>query len=112
MSDRAAVLDHFAATISAYRSAAHVESWTRVSTDVRQLGEHSVFCERALERARRRRASGARHLDELPLACHSGRVAPSLVHESLLSRAGWLDAVNLSASHLMFGVISSRLESS
>jgi hypothetical protein len=43
MSDRAAVLDHFAATISAYRSAAHVESWTRVSTDVRQLGEHSVF---------------------------------------------------------------------
>jgi hypothetical protein len=43
MPDRGAVWDHFAAAIGAYRSAAHVESWTRVSTDVRQLGEHSVF---------------------------------------------------------------------
>jgi hypothetical protein len=43
MPDRGAVWDHFAAVIGAYRSAAHVESWTRVSTDVRQLGEHSVF---------------------------------------------------------------------
>jgi hypothetical protein len=43
MADRGAVWDHFAAAIGAYRSAAHVESWTRVSTDVRQLGEHSVF---------------------------------------------------------------------
>jgi hypothetical protein len=43
MPDRGAVSDHFAAAIGAYRSAAHVESWTRVSTDVRQLGEHSVF---------------------------------------------------------------------
>jgi hypothetical protein len=43
MPDRGAVWDHFAAAIGAYRSAARVESWTRVSTDVRQLGEHSVF---------------------------------------------------------------------
>jgi hypothetical protein len=43
MPDRGAVWDHFAAAIAAYRSAAHVESWARVSTDVRQLGEHSVF---------------------------------------------------------------------
>jgi hypothetical protein len=43
MPDRGAVWDHFAAAIGAYRSAAHVESWTRISTDVRQLGEHSVF---------------------------------------------------------------------
>ena len=43
MPDRGAVWDHFAAAIGPYRSAAHVESWTRVSTDIRQLGEHSVF---------------------------------------------------------------------
>ena len=35
MPDRGAMWDHFAAAIGAYRSAAHVESWTRISTDVR-----------------------------------------------------------------------------
>jgi hypothetical protein len=43
MSDHGAVLDHFAAAIAAYRKAAHVEDWKRISLDVRQLGEYSVF---------------------------------------------------------------------
>src|SRR5216117_1383502 len=45
--------------------------------------------DRALECAGRRRAGGPRYLDELPAALHFGRVALPLVHESLLSRAGW-----------------------
>ena len=43
MPDGGAVWDHFASAISAYRKAAHVESWTRISLDVRQLGDYSVF---------------------------------------------------------------------
>ena len=37
------VWDHFAAAIGAYRRAAGVETWKRLETDTRQLGEHSVF---------------------------------------------------------------------
>ena len=43
MPDRGAVWDHFASAINAYRRAAGVESWKRLETDTRQLGEHSVF---------------------------------------------------------------------
>jgi hypothetical protein len=43
MPDRGAVADHFAASIAAYRAAAHVEDWKRVSLDVRHLGEYSAF---------------------------------------------------------------------
>jgi hypothetical protein len=38
-----AVWDHFAAAIGAYRRAAGVETWRRLETDIRELGEHSVF---------------------------------------------------------------------
>jgi hypothetical protein len=43
MPDSCAVWDHFAAAIDAYRRAAGVETWSRLETDTRQLGEHSVF---------------------------------------------------------------------
>ena len=43
MPDSGAVWDHFAAAIGAYRRAAGVETWKRLETDTRQLGEHSVF---------------------------------------------------------------------
>jgi hypothetical protein len=43
MPDSGAVWDHFAGAIGAYRRAAGVETWTRLETDIRQLGEHSVF---------------------------------------------------------------------
>jgi hypothetical protein len=43
MLDRGAVWDHFASAIGAYRKAAHVENWKRISLDVRQLGEYAVF---------------------------------------------------------------------
>jgi hypothetical protein len=43
MPDRGALSDHFAAAIGAYRTAAHVADWKRISLDVRQLGEYSVF---------------------------------------------------------------------
>ena len=43
MLDSGAVWDHFAAAIGAYRRAAGVETWKRLETDTRQLGEHSVF---------------------------------------------------------------------
>jgi hypothetical protein len=41
--DRAAVRDHFANTIIAYRVTRGVVAWTPVEIDTRQLGEHSVF---------------------------------------------------------------------
>ena len=43
MPDSGAVWDHFASAIGAYRRAAGVETWKRLETDTRQLGEHSVF---------------------------------------------------------------------
>jgi len=43
MPDSGAVWDHFAAAIDAYRRASGVETWSRLETDTRQLGEHSVF---------------------------------------------------------------------
>lgn len=43
MPDSGAVRDHFAAAIGAYRRAAGVQTWKRLETDTRQLGEHSVF---------------------------------------------------------------------
>jgi hypothetical protein len=42
MSDRAAVRDHFAGAIVAYRVMG-VVAWTQVEIDARQLGESSVF---------------------------------------------------------------------
>jgi hypothetical protein len=41
--DRAAVRDHFANAIIAYRVTSGVVAWTPVEIDARQLGEHSVF---------------------------------------------------------------------
>jgi hypothetical protein len=43
MPDRAAVRDHFAEAIIAYRVTTGVVAWTPVEIDARQLGEHSVF---------------------------------------------------------------------
>jgi hypothetical protein len=43
MLDRGAVWDHFASAIEAYRKAAQVENWKRISLDVRQLGDYAVF---------------------------------------------------------------------
>jgi hypothetical protein len=43
MPDRAAVRDHFANAIIAYRVTKGVVAWTPVELDARQLGEHSVF---------------------------------------------------------------------
>jgi hypothetical protein len=43
MPDSGAVWEHFAAAIGAYRRVARVETWKRLETDTRQLGEHSVF---------------------------------------------------------------------
>ena len=40
--DRDAVRDHFASAVQAYRFTG-VVGWKRVETNVRQLGEHSVF---------------------------------------------------------------------
>ena len=34
---------HFASAIDAYRRAAGTRTWQRLETDIRQLGEHSVF---------------------------------------------------------------------
>ena len=41
--DRAAVRDHFAGAIKAYRIASETEEWTPVEIDTRHLGEHSLF---------------------------------------------------------------------
>ena len=43
MPDRGAVSDHFVSAIAAYRQAAHVVNWKRISLDVRHLGEYSAF---------------------------------------------------------------------
>jgi hypothetical protein len=43
MPDRAAVRDHFANAIIAYRVTSGVVAWTPVEIDARQLGERSVF---------------------------------------------------------------------
>jgi len=43
MPDHSAVWDHFASAMSAYRKAVQVETWNRISLDVRQLGDYSVF---------------------------------------------------------------------
>jgi hypothetical protein len=43
MPDKGTVWDHFASAIAAYRRASGVETWNRLETDTRQLGEHSVF---------------------------------------------------------------------
>jgi hypothetical protein len=43
MPDRAAVRDHFAEAIIAYRVTTGVVSWTPVEIDARRLGERSVF---------------------------------------------------------------------
>ena len=43
MPERGDILVHFTSAISAYRQAAHVANWMRVSLDVRNLGEYSVF---------------------------------------------------------------------
>jgi hypothetical protein len=43
MPDRAAVRDHFANAIIAYRVTKGVIAWTPVEIDARQLGEQSVF---------------------------------------------------------------------
>jgi hypothetical protein len=43
MPDRAAVRDHFAEAIIAYRITTGAVGWTPVEIDARQLGEHSVF---------------------------------------------------------------------
>jgi hypothetical protein len=43
MPDRAAVRDHFANAIIAYRVTSGVVAWTPVEIDARQLGDHSVF---------------------------------------------------------------------
>ena len=43
MPDRAAVRDHFAEWIIAYRVTTGVVRWTPVEIDARQLGQHSVF---------------------------------------------------------------------
>ena len=43
MPDRAAVRDHFANAIIAYRVTSGVVAWTPVEIDARQLGEDSVF---------------------------------------------------------------------
>ncbi len=43
MPDRAAVRDHFAEWIIAYRVTTAVIEWKPVEIDARQLGQHSVF---------------------------------------------------------------------
>jgi hypothetical protein len=43
MPDRAAVRDHFANAIIAYRVTTGTVAWTPVEIDARPLGEHSVF---------------------------------------------------------------------
>jgi hypothetical protein len=43
LADRAAVRDHFANSIIAYRVTTGAVAWTPVEIDARQLGEHSVF---------------------------------------------------------------------
>ena len=40
--DRAAVRDHFAAAMSAYRVTGFTK-WTRIEQDLQELGEHSVY---------------------------------------------------------------------
>jgi hypothetical protein len=41
--DRAAVRDHFANAMIAYRVTSGVLTWTPIEIEARQLGEHSVF---------------------------------------------------------------------
>jgi hypothetical protein len=43
MPDRAAVRDHFAEAITAYRITTGVVEWTPVEIDARSLGDHSLF---------------------------------------------------------------------
>jgi hypothetical protein len=43
MPDRAAVRDHFANAIIAYRVTTGTVAWTPIEIDARPLGEHSVF---------------------------------------------------------------------
>jgi hypothetical protein len=68
MLDHGAVWDHFASAIGAYRKAAQVENWKRISLDVRQLGEYAVFATVHWKRARHGRAGSPGHMDELPPA--------------------------------------------
>ena len=87
MPDRGAVWDLFASAIGAYLSGARLEldaGRDRYSPPRRTLR----LRDRSRECARRGRAGGPRHLDELPAACHSGGLALPLVHESLLTRRG------------------------
>jgi hypothetical protein len=89
MPNHGAVWDHFASAIAAYRRAADAEKWTPVEIDARNLGEYSVFATvhwNALD------ANGQVVRDTWTsyqlLATPDGFALP-LVHESLLSRAGW-----------------------
>jgi len=41
--DRAAVRDHIAGEVMAYRIATGTATWTPIEVDVRQLGEHAAF---------------------------------------------------------------------
>jgi hypothetical protein len=43
LAERGDIWVHFASAIGAYRQAANVENWMRISLDVRHLGEYSVF---------------------------------------------------------------------
>jgi len=43
MADRGDVVVHFASTIGMYRSVVGAQTWKRLETDVRQLGDRSVF---------------------------------------------------------------------
>ena len=84
MPDSGAVWDHFAAAIDAYRRASGVETWNRLETDTRQLGEHSVFASvhwNALD------ANGKVVRDTWTSyqLLGPGGVAIALVHESLLA---------------------------
>jgi hypothetical protein len=87
MPDRAAVRDHFANAIIAYRVTTGTVAWTPVEIDARPLGEHSVFATLHWNAVDADGPGSPRHVDELPTAHHSGRVALPLVHESLLRAA-------------------------
>jgi hypothetical protein len=85
MPDHGAVWDHFASAIAAYRRAADAEKWTPVEIDARHLGEYSVFTTvhwNALD-------ADGQVVRDTWTSYQLLRVALPLVHESLLSRAGW-----------------------
>ena len=92
--DRAAVRDHFANAIIAYRVATGVMNWTPIEIDLRQLGEHSVFATLHWNAFDADGRGSPRHLDELPTARHCRRLALPLIHESLLAeRSPWIVAL-------------------